>query len=244
MNGRALGRRDFGMFEAILPLVDRPAVEIVLGELREDLLEVDLPVAERAIPGRALQPRLISGIEALFAGRAKLGVFHVKALDAFMVEVDERDVVQSLLDEVAGVIIDIAARMIADGGEELLERLAVENVLARVQLKPDVDAGFVEGVEDRRPTPGEFAERGFDEMARSLRPGIDIGPRERTAERLRDLETEALRRLGGDLHLLDRPGLTRFRVSLHARRRECVVEWRHKQDGRRQVGPEERSRVR
>ena len=52
----ALGRRDFGMFQAVLPLVDRPAVEIVLGELREDLLEVDLPVAERAVPGRALQP--------------------------------------------------------------------------------------------------------------------------------------------------------------------------------------------
>ena len=151
---RAFGGRNFGMLEAILPLVDRPSVEIVLGELREDLVEVDLPVAERTIAGRALQPRLIAGIEALFAGRAELGVFHVKALDAFMVEVDELDVVQSLLDEVARVIVDVAARMIADRGEELLERLAVENVLAGMQLKPDVDAGFVEGVEDRRPAPG------------------------------------------------------------------------------------------
>ena len=221
---RAFGSRNRRVLQAILPLIDRPSVEIILGELREDLLEVDLPVAKRTIPRRALQPRLIAGIEALFAGRAELGVFHVKTLDAFMVEVDELDVIQSLLDEVARVIIDRAARMISDGGEELLERLAVENVLAWMQLKPDVDAGGVEGVEDRRPSPGEFAERGFDEMARSLRPWINVGPRERTAERLRELETEALGGLGGDLHLLDRPGLTRFRVSLHSRRRERVVE--------------------
>ena len=141
-----------------------------------------------------------------------------------MVQVDERDVVQSLLDEMAGVIIDIAARMIADCVEELLERLAVENLLAGVQLKPKVDAGFVEGVEDGRPTPGELGESRFDEMARALRPGIDIRPGERTAERLRDLEAQALRRDGGDLHLLDRPGLTRFGIPVHARRRESVID--------------------
>ena len=58
----------------------------------------------------------------------------------------------------AGVIVDVAARVVAHGGEELLERLAVENILAGVQLKPKVDAGFVEGVEDGEPTPGELAE--------------------------------------------------------------------------------------
>jgi hypothetical protein len=53
---------------------------------------------------------------------------------------------------------------------------------------------------------------------------INMGPGERTAERLHEPETKALRRLGGDPHLLDRSGLTRFRVSSQARRRECVVE--------------------
>ena len=114
--------------------------------------------------------------------------------------------------------------MITDRGEELFERLPVENLLARMQLKPNVDASCVKGVEDRRPTLGEFAERGVDEMTRSLRPWINIGPSERTAERLHKLETKALRRLRGDLHLLDRPGLARFRIALHARWRESVVE--------------------
>jgi hypothetical protein len=63
------------MFEAILPLVDRPSVEIVFGEFREDLVEVDLPVAERSVAGGALKPRLVPGIEALLARRAKLASF-------------------------------------------------------------------------------------------------------------------------------------------------------------------------
>ena len=186
--GRALGSRDLGMFEAILPLVDRPSVEIVFRELREDLVEVDLPVAERAVAGGTFQPRLVPGIEALFAGRAKLGVFHVKALDTLMVDVDERDIVQSLFDEVARVIVDVASGMIADRGQELLERFPVENVLAGVQLKPNVDAGFVECVEDGRPTPTELVEGGFNEMARTLRPRIAIRPGKRTGEGLRDLQ--------------------------------------------------------
>ena len=54
----------------------------------------------------------------------------------------------------AGVIINIAARMIADCGEELFERLAVENLLAGVQLKRKVNTSFVVGVEDGHPTQG------------------------------------------------------------------------------------------
>src|SRR5262249_46476542 len=150
------------------------------GELREDLVEVDLPVAEGAVAGGALQPRLISGIEALFAGRAELGIFHVKAFDAVMVQIDERNVVQSLFDEVAGVIVDRAARMIADRGKELLERFAVENVLAGMELKPNIDARFVKCVEDGRPALGELVESGFNEMARALRPRVAKGPGQRT----------------------------------------------------------------
>ena len=189
--GRALGGRDFRMFQAILPLVHRPSVEIIFGQLREDLVEIDLPVAKRPIARRALQPRLIAGKEALLACWTELGVLHVKSLDALVVEVDERDVVEPLLDEVAGVIVDVAAAMIADRGKELFERLPVENVLAGMQLKSNVDALFVEGVEDRLPAPRKLVERRLDEMAGALRPRIDIGPRERTTERLRDLEPKA-----------------------------------------------------
>ena len=46
---RAFGSRNLGVLQAILPFIDRPAVEIVLGKLREDLLEIDLTIAERAV---------------------------------------------------------------------------------------------------------------------------------------------------------------------------------------------------
>ena len=174
--GRALGSRDLGVFEAILPLIDRPSVEIVFRELREDLVEVDLPIPEGAVTRGAFKPGLVAGIEALFAGRAKLGVFHVKALDALMVDVDERDIVQPLLDEMARVIVDVASGVITNRGQESLERFPVENVLARVQLKPYVDADFVEGIKDGGPTPTELIERGFNQMVRTLRPWIAVRP--------------------------------------------------------------------
>ena len=74
----------------------------------------------------------------------------MKTFDALVIEVNKFDVIQSLLDEVACVIIDSAARMIADGSQELFERLPVENLLARMQLKPNIDAGCVKRVENRR----------------------------------------------------------------------------------------------
>ena len=187
----ALGRRDLWMFEAILPLVDRPSVEIIFGELREDPVEVDLPIAQRAVPSRALQPWLVPGIEALLAGRAKLGVFHVKALDALMVDVDERDIVQSLLDEVARVIVDVTSRMVADGCQELLEvspsKTSWQGCSSNPMSTPASSKASRMGVQ-RRPCSSKAE---FDEVARTLRPGIAIGPRERTREGLYDLQPQA-----------------------------------------------------
>ena len=77
----AFRRRVVGALKTILPFVDGPALEIVLGELREDLGEVDLAVAQRTISRRALQPRPVSGIEPLPAGRPEFGVLDVKRLD-------------------------------------------------------------------------------------------------------------------------------------------------------------------
>src|SRR3954466_12577750 len=46
--GRALGRPLLGMLDRALPLEHRPAVVVVLRELREDRREVDLAVAQGA----------------------------------------------------------------------------------------------------------------------------------------------------------------------------------------------------
>src|SRR5215471_3923170 len=69
---RALARRDLGMLQAALPLIDRPAGEIIGGEAREDALEVDLAVAERPVARRALEPPLVAAEIALLGGRVEL----------------------------------------------------------------------------------------------------------------------------------------------------------------------------
>ncbi len=69
-----------------------------------------------------------------------------------------------------------------DALEEHLEGHAVVQVLAGMDLVADVDAGFVEGVEDRAPAPGQLVEGALDQAGRALRPGIEIGPGERAGE--------------------------------------------------------------
>ena len=140
MNFAPLRAATSGCSQAALPFVDGPAGEIVGGEAREDTLEIDLAVAERAVARGALQPALVAAVDALFRRRIELGVLHMEHLDAFVIDVDEAEIIHPLLDEMAGVVIDVAARVIADSVEEHLERVAVEHILGRMDLEAEVDA--------------------------------------------------------------------------------------------------------
>src|SRR5579863_1051371 len=179
---RALARRDLRMLEAAFPLVHRPAGEIISGELGKDRLEIDLPVAERAVAAGALEPALVAAIHPLLRGRIELGVLDVEHLDPVVIGVDEAEIIHALLDEVAGVVIDIAALVAADRVEEHVERVAVEDILARVDLEAEVDAALVEGVEDRLPAAALFGEAFLDQACGPLRIGIEIGPGEGAGE--------------------------------------------------------------
>src|SRR4051794_19235290 len=53
---RAFRRASFGMLERAFPFQHRPAGIAVLGQFREDAVEVDLPVAQRAEAAGALDP--------------------------------------------------------------------------------------------------------------------------------------------------------------------------------------------
>ena len=178
----ALARRDLGMLQAAFPLVDRPAGEIISRELREDRLEIHLPVAERAVAAGALEPSLIAAVDALLRGRVELGVLDVEHLDAVVIDVDEAEIVHALLDVVAGVVIDVATLVAADGVEEHVEGFAVEHVLARMDLKAEIDAVLVVEVEDRFPAAALLGEAFLDEAGGPLRIGIEIGPGERAGE--------------------------------------------------------------
>ena len=78
------------------------------------LRKVDLAVAERAKPSRAIDPRLKAAVHPHAPGGIELGVLDVKHLDAVVIEVDVGQVVELLQDEVAGIEQQVAARVIAD----------------------------------------------------------------------------------------------------------------------------------
>ena len=80
------------------------------------------------------------------------------------------------------VVVDAAALVAVELVEEALERRAVEQVLARMELEADVDALLVVRVEDRPPALGEFVERGVDQAFGPRRPGIEERPGERAGE--------------------------------------------------------------
>ena len=212
MNGAPSRAPSSGCFKRALPLEHGPAVVAVLRELAEDSLEVDLTVARRAETPRPIDPALVAAVDAAAAVRPKLGVFHVKRFDALVVEVDESGVVELLQQEVARVVEDVRALMIADGFEETLERRAVVQVFAGMDLERDVDAGLVEGIENRPPAPCELLEPGFDEARRSLRPRVHGVPEQGAAEGRVRFELQSLARFRGVFELLCGPFLPRARL--------------------------------
>ena len=97
--------------------------------------EVDLAVAERTEASSAIDPRLIAAVYALPAVGTELGILYVKHLDALVIQVEIFEIVELLQHEVAGIVKNIAARMIADAFEKHFERRAVVQVLAGMNLE-------------------------------------------------------------------------------------------------------------
>src|SRR5437016_290856 len=190
------------VLEAALPLEHRPAGVVVLRQLREDRLEVHLTVAQGTEPAGAIDPRLEPAIHALAAGRIELGILDVKHADAVVIEIDVLEVVELLQHEVTGIVQQVAALVTAKALEEHLERHAVVQILAGMDLEAGVDAVFIEHVENRTPAPRQLVERRLDEALRALRPGIDVGPRQRTRKRGMLGHTNPARRPRRELHLL------------------------------------------
>ncbi|MDT4857327.1 hypothetical protein FQZ97_917480 [compost metagenome] len=146
----------------------------------------------------------------------------MQRLDARVVDVDELQVVQLLQQEVRGVVVDAAAGMVVDALQKHLEGGAVEQVFARMQFEADVAVGVFKGVEDRQPALGEFVECGFNQAGRTRWPGVQKRPGQRAGKAHVALETQTLGSLGGQDHLLHRPGLAGLGVLVHGFGGEAV----------------------
>src|SRR6266550_3663918 len=219
---RSLAGAVLRVLDAALPLEHRPARIVVLRQLREDRLEVHLTIAEGTEPAGAIDPRLEPAIHALAAGRIELGILDVKHADAVVIEVDVLEIVELLQHKVTGIVEQVAALVTAEALEEHLERHAVVQILAGMDLEAGVDAVFLEHVENRAPAPCQLVERRLDQTGRPLRPGIDVGPGESARERRVLGDAEPARRARRELHLLDCPGGPRRGLAADFGRRERV----------------------
>src|SRR5690348_737335 len=168
------GRSLFAALEAALPFEYSPTLVVILGQLGKNRGEVHLAVTQRTKTARAIDPGLITSVNALPAGRAKLRVLHVKHFDALMIEIDVLEVIELLQNEMAGIKKQIASGMIVDPLQKHLKRRAIVDVFAGMNLKAKVDTGLVKRVENGSPSDGQFVESRFDQSRRPLRPGIYV----------------------------------------------------------------------
>ena len=80
----------------------------------------------------------------------------------------------------AGIVKHVAAGMLAHTFQKHFEGLPIMQVLSRMNFKAKIHSGMDKSVQDGQPTLREFIESRFDKTHRPLRPGIDIGPRQRS----------------------------------------------------------------
>src|SRR6516165_6636084 len=159
-------RTILGSFETAFPFEHCPAVIAVLRHLREDATEIHLTVAKRAEPAGPRQPWLIARIDSLPPSGVELRVLHMKRFNSFMVDVDERQIVELLQNKVRWIIVDANSFMAADGVDKHFERRSIKKILPRVDLIAQVATDLVISVKDWFPTLHKFSKSCLDKAGR------------------------------------------------------------------------------
>ncbi len=92
----ALGGSLHGVFDAAFPFEHRPACVADLRQLRENTLEVNLPISQAAEATRAVSPVLVAAVDTRLCSWVVFGVLYVERLDMIFVDIDVADVIQLL----------------------------------------------------------------------------------------------------------------------------------------------------
>ena len=94
--GCALGSTILRVFQTALPLQHGPALIIIFCQGGKNTGEIDLAIARGTEAPRPVYPVLIAAVDAASAIGTKLRVFHMKGLDAFVINVDKSEIIQLL----------------------------------------------------------------------------------------------------------------------------------------------------
>src|SRR5438094_4377566 len=132
---RPFRRSLFAALDAALPLQHGPTRKVILCQLGKDRPEIHLPVSGGPKPPRPVHPSLVSPVNPLPPRRTKLRILYVKHFDAAVIQVDELQVIKLLQHEMAGVVENIASRMLSHALEKHFKRDPIIQILARMNLK-------------------------------------------------------------------------------------------------------------
>jgi hypothetical protein len=116
--------------------------------------KLDVAVAERAevpVAARVAEARVAAEDARRAVAVAPPDVLHVHVVDALSERADELHVVDALVAQVRGVVVEAEAPVALDGLDGALGARDVEGDLGRVDLEAEVDVAGLEGLEDRAP---------------------------------------------------------------------------------------------
>ena len=123
-------------------------------------------------------------------------VLHVGVVDLLTEGADELHVVDALVAEVARVVIEAEALVVADGVERALGGSDVEGDFGRVYFEAEVDVILLEDLEDRLPALGEIVVALLQVGLVGGREGVDRVPDGGTREAVDNGLAGALRLVG------------------------------------------------
>ena len=123
-------------------------------------------------------------------------VLHVGVVDLLAEGADELHVVDALVAEVAGVVVEAETLVVADGVERALGGGDVEGDLGRVHFEAEVDVVLLEDLEDGLPALGEVVVALLQVGLVGGREGVDRVPDGGTGEAVDDGLAGALRLVG------------------------------------------------
>ena len=156
----------------------------------------------------------MAGKDARLAVERDFRVFDVDVVDAVRELADELRGIHALPQEMARIEVEAERRTVVDGFQRLLGGVDVKRDFRRMDFQRELDAVFVEFVQNRIPHLREVLEAVVDHLVGDRREAVQHVPDGGAREAVDDGDAEVLRGLGGGLHGFDGPFALRFGLAV------------------------------
>ena len=139
----------------------------------------------------------------------------MKHFDAFMVNIDKRQIVQLLQNKVAWIVKNIGTRVVVNLRQKPFERYSIVEVFTWVYLVTTIHTVLVEHVKNGTPATRQLLKSFVDDSCRTLWPWIDHWPKKRTRKRNVRSKSQVMTRLRREFDLIDGPVRSGRRIAVN-----------------------------